>query len=164
VCAAWCRLAEGVRVRAAEEIRLHVHLLNLELALDDSLMNPLVRRIEAARVADHANESCFLLCLGDSLRVRQTVGERDLDLHVLACAQASDALRGMHLRRRAENHRIDVFARERLVEIRGDVLDAEFGGDAAGLLELATDERNDLDAIDLLQRLEVFDPECARAC
>ena len=36
------RLAERVHVRAAEEVGLHVHLLDVELAGDDPLVHPLV--------------------------------------------------------------------------------------------------------------------------
>ena len=45
------RLAERVHVGAAEEVRLHVHLLHLQLARLDALVHPLVARVEAARVA-----------------------------------------------------------------------------------------------------------------
>ena len=50
------RLPERIRVGAAEEERLHVHLLDLQLAARDALVDPLVRRIEATRVPDHADE------------------------------------------------------------------------------------------------------------
>ena len=47
------RLAERVHVRAAEEVGLHVHLLDVEFAAPDPLAHPLVARVEAARVAAH---------------------------------------------------------------------------------------------------------------
>ena len=54
------RLAERVHVRAAEEVGLHVHLLDVELAGHDALVHPLVARVEAARVAAHATSPvCF---------------------------------------------------------------------------------------------------------
>src|SRR5205085_11424051 len=41
------RIAGGVDVAAPEEISLHVHLLDLQFALDDALVHPLVTGIEA---------------------------------------------------------------------------------------------------------------------
>ena len=38
------------------------------------------------------------------------VGQRDLDLHVLAGLHGGDGLLGVHLRRRAQDHRVDVVA------------------------------------------------------
>ena len=51
------RLAERVHVRAPEKIGLHIHLLDRHLARHDAAMNPLVRGIEPARMADHADEA-----------------------------------------------------------------------------------------------------------
>jgi hypothetical protein len=54
---------------------------------DDATMQPLMRRIESARVSHHADEPRALREIGDGLRVRNGVGERNLDLHVLAGVQ-----------------------------------------------------------------------------
>ena len=51
------RLAERVDVPAAEEVGLHVHLLDVELARGDAAVHPLVARIEAPRVADHRDQA-----------------------------------------------------------------------------------------------------------
>ena len=58
-------------LRAAEEVRLHVHLLDLQLAGGDAPVHPLMRRIEAARVPDHADQAGLLLQLVDGLGVLQ---------------------------------------------------------------------------------------------
>ena len=68
------RLAQRVHVRAPEEERLHVHLLDVELARRNALAYPLVRRIEPAGMADHAHQARFLLQLRDGLRIRPAVG------------------------------------------------------------------------------------------
>ncbi len=82
------RLAERVHVGAAEEIGLHVHLLDMEFAGEDPLVHELVARVEAARVADHGDEAGLLLRRDHRLGVLEAVGERDLDLHMLAGLQA----------------------------------------------------------------------------
>ena len=46
-------------------------------------------------------------------------------------------LLGMHLRRRAQDRRVDAGLRQRFGEIRGDVLDAVFVGDLLRLLRVA---------------------------
>ena len=104
-------------LRAAEEIRLHVHLLDLEFAGQDLLVDPLVRGIEAARVAAHADEAGFLLHARQLFGVGEVVGDRNFDLHVFAGAHALDALLGVHLRGRGEDRGLDAGLREALVEI-----------------------------------------------
>ena len=58
-------LAERVHVRAAEEVGLHVHLLDGQLARADPAVDPLVRRVEPAGVPDHADQAGLLLHLVD---------------------------------------------------------------------------------------------------
>ena len=99
------RLTQRIHVGAPEEIRLHVHLLDRDLAGDDAAMNPLVRGIEAARVADHAHEPRALREVGHGLRIRERVRQRNLHLHVFARVQALQRLRRMQLRRRAREWR-----------------------------------------------------------
>ena len=157
------RLAERVDVRAAEEVGLHVHLLDRELAGDDPLVHPLVARIEAARVADHRDQARLLLRPRDGLGVGEAVGERDLDLHVLARLRHAIACARVQLRGRGEDHRVDVRAREALGEVGRHVADAELARDLLRRLERAADERDDLDAVDLRERFEVLDAEGAGA-
>src|SRR5271165_4426209 len=82
------RLAERVHVGAAQEVGLHVHLLDMELAGRDLLVDVLVAWIEAARMTDHRDESGLLLHFGDGFSVLETIGERNLHLHMLAGLQA----------------------------------------------------------------------------
>ena len=63
------RLAGGVHVLAAEEVGLHVHLLDRCFTGGDLAVDVLVGRVEAARVADHAGEAGLLLGLEHGLRV-----------------------------------------------------------------------------------------------
>ncbi len=123
------RLAECIHVRASEEVGLHVHLLDRQLACRDPSMDPLVRRIEAPGVSDHADQVGLVGHLRDLLRVGPRVGQRDLHLHVLASAQRSDRLRRVHLRRRAEDDRVDVVAGEHFVELGARVDGSVFRGD-----------------------------------
>ena len=86
---------------------MHVHLLDLEFATRDAFMDPLVRRIKATGVPYHADPARALLRLTYGLRIFPPIGERDLDLHVLARIEAFDRLRRVHLCRRAENGGLD---------------------------------------------------------
>ena len=51
------RLAQRVHVGAAEEIGLHIHLLDVEFTGLDLLVHPLVAGVEAAGMATHSNQS-----------------------------------------------------------------------------------------------------------
>ncbi len=63
------RLARRVHVRAAKEIRLHVHLKHLQFPGLDLLVNVLMARIETPRVPAHTNDAGFLLRLQQHVRV-----------------------------------------------------------------------------------------------
>ncbi len=76
--------ALGVHVLAAEEVGLHVHLLDRQLAGDDPVVHVLVARIEPPGVPDHAGEPGLLLLPQHRLGIAQRIRQRDLDLHVLA--------------------------------------------------------------------------------
>src|SRR3546814_2125142 len=84
------RLPHGVDVLASEEIRLDVHLLDVELASADLAMEILVRRVEPAGVPAHRDQTGLALPGHDGFRVRKAVGKRDLDLDMLSRLQALD--------------------------------------------------------------------------
>ncbi len=155
------RLAFGVHVLATEEIGLDVHLLDGEVARRDPVVDELVARIEPAGVADHAGQAGFLLLSQHCLGIAQAVGERDLDLDMLARVHALDRLVGVHLRGRAQDHRVDIVPREAVGEIGRRMADAIFVGDRLGRFEAAADEGDDLDAVDQLEAVEMFFTECA---
>ena len=121
------RIAGGVDVLAAEEIGLHVHLLDLQLAGDDLLVDVLMARIEAPHMAAHGDDAGLLGDLHQVLGVLDAVGDRDLDQHMLAGAHHLLALAEVHLGRRGEDHRIG--ALDALGEIAGVMRDAVFLGD-----------------------------------
>jgi hypothetical protein len=91
----------------------------VQFSARNPLVHPLVRRVEPACVPDHADEPGPLLCLVDTLRIGPGVGERDLDLHVLAGLEALQGLLRVNLRRCAENRGADARLRESLAEIPG---------------------------------------------
>jgi hypothetical protein len=93
------RLAFEIDVLAPEEESLHNQVLQLQLAGDDAVMYPLMRWIEAARVPRHRDQSGCLLRIGYALCVGQRIGDRNLDLDMLAGLQALHGLIGMHLGR-----------------------------------------------------------------
>ena len=98
------RLARRVHVLAPEEIGLHVHLLDIQFALLDALVHPLMAGIEAPHVADHGDDAGFVGDLHQRLGVLDRVGDRDFDQHVLAGAHHLFALAEVHFRRRGEDH------------------------------------------------------------
>jgi hypothetical protein len=158
------RLPERIHVRATEEERLYVHLLDLQLAGGDALVDPLMRRIEAPRVSDHADQPGQPLQLIDGLGVLPAVGERDLHLHVLARFHALDRLLCVQLRGRTENHGAHVRLRERFAQLRRGMRDAVLLRDFLRRSDLPTDDRGDLDTVDLFQSVEMLLSEGADAC
>ena len=77
--------------------------------------------------------------------------------------EALQRLRGVHLRRRRKNHRVEPRKFQGLGEIGRDVADAIFRRGLLGLVELAADERDRLDPVDRLDRVEVLQAEGAGA-
>ena len=153
------RLPERVHVGATEEIGLHVHLLDIELARGDLLVDELMARVEAAGVADHGHEPRLLLHRDNGFGVPETVCERDLDLYVLARRKALQRLRRMHLSRRGQDHGVEARQLQAVGEVGGDVADAIFDGGLFRLVEFAADQRDHLHAVDQLDAVEMFQAE-----
>ena len=105
-----------VHVRPAEEVGLHVHLLDGQLAGQDAAAHPLVGRVEPASVPDHAGPPGLPLHAVDFLRVRPAVRHRNLHLHVLARSHRGDGLARVQLRRRAQDDGVHVVAGQDLVQ------------------------------------------------
>ena len=148
------RLAGRIRVGATEEVGLHVHLQNLELALLHPLVNPLVARVEPPHVSRHAVDAGLLGDLSQLLGVRDAVGDRDFDQHVFAGAHHLFALAKVHLRRRGEDHGVSAF--DAFGQIAGEVRDAVFLGDLSGCILVAADEGGHLDVRNALEGVEMF--------
>ena len=119
-------------------------------------MDPLVRRVESPRVTDHAEAAGVVLHACNLPRVRPVVGERDLDLYVFPGPHALDGLCRVQLGRCCQDHGVDAGPVERLGELRGDMRDAEFRGNVASLLDGAADQRDDLDAADDFDGVQVL--------
>src|ERR1700676_3286939 len=49
------RLPQGIYILATKKIGLNIHLQDLEFAVLDSLMHPLMRRVEPPGMPDHTN-------------------------------------------------------------------------------------------------------------
>src|SRR3546814_18169388 len=74
------RLPLGVDVLASEEIRLDVHLLDVELASADLAMEILVRRVETPGVPAHRHQPGLALPSHHGFRVRNALGKQDFEL------------------------------------------------------------------------------------
>ncbi len=112
-----------------------------------------------------ATRPVSLLRRTHGLGVGQHVGQRDLDLHVLAGVQAGHAPAAACIwRRRAEDHRVDVRQRQRLVELGASRGRCRTWRRSRWVLSRSRlDQRHDLDAVDRLQRVEVLLAEGAGA-
>ena len=135
----------------------------MEFTFKDAPAHELMARVEAPGVADHGDEPASLLLRDHRFRVLQTVGERNLDLHMLASLEALKRLRRVHLRRRGQDDRIELRQFEGVGEIGRDMADPIFRRRLLGLVELAADERDRLDPVDQLDRVEVSQAKGAGA-
>ena len=152
-------LPQGIEVLSAEEVGLHVHLLQGELAGGDPAVHPLVARVEAPGVADHPDQAALLLDAQARLGVAQRVGQGDLHLHVLPRRQAGLRLFGVQRRRRREDDGVDVVHREHVVERRDGAVDAVLRGEGCGAVEGARHDGGDLDPVDAVQGRDVLGAE-----
>ena len=82
---------------------------------------------------------------------------------MLSGLEALERLRGVHLRRGGEDDRVESRNFQALGEIGRDVADAVFRRRLFGLVELAPDERDRLDPVDQLDRVEMLEAEGAGA-
>ena len=116
-----CGLAQGVHVGAAEEVGLHIHLLDVELARLDLLVHVLVAGVEAAGGPHMATRPVCFLQVHHRLAFAQDVAQRDFHLHVLARFQAGNGLAGVHLRGRAQDHGVHFLDGQAVGQPGGDV-------------------------------------------
>src|ERR1700733_82154 len=151
---AW--LAERVQIAAPKKKCLHVHLQYAKLAVDDASVQPLVRRIEPAGVAHHAGKAGALLDLSHRFGIGPVVGQRDLDLHVLAGLHALDRLGCVHRAGRAQDRGAHPWLRQGLPELGRDLADDVLLRDRPGLVDLPPHQRYHLDTADQPQRIQVF--------
>ena len=156
-------LAERIHVRAAKEVGLHIHLLNVEFASFDLLVHILMRRIEAPRVATHRHFSAGLGSLHHFLTFSIHITQRNFHLDMLACFKAGKRLRGMHLRGRAEDYGIEFFDFQGLRQIGGHMGDAIFGGHFLRLAQIATDQGDDFHIVNQFECIQMLDAESACA-
>ena len=131
------RFAQGVHVAAAEEVGLHIHLLDRQFAGLDLLVHPLMARIEAAGVSSHGDQARALGDIRQPFSVGQTVGHRDLHLHMLAGLQALNRLAGVHVGGGGEDGRLDARLFQRLAQVGGPVRDSVLLGHLAGRIRRA---------------------------
>jgi hypothetical protein len=82
---------------------------------------------------------------------------------MLSGIQAGLGLRGVHLGRRAQDHRIDFLQRQRIVQIGRRMSDVVLGRDFLGLFDVAADQRNDFHPFDVLDAIQVLDAKSAGA-
>jgi hypothetical protein len=155
-------IARRVDVPAPEEIGLHVHLLDFQLASRDTLVHPLMARIEAPDVATHGDHARLPRNAHQRFRIRDAVGDGNFDQHVLARADDLLALPKMHFRRRREDHRVR--ALDAFREVAGVMRDVVFLRNLRGGVLVAADEGGDFRLGNALERIEVFLAERPLPC
>ena len=136
---------------------MHVHLLNLQLALLNLLVNELMAGIEAAHVTAHGNHAGFLRDLHQRFGILDAVGDGNFDQHMLAGAHHLLALTKVHLGRGGEDHCVG--ALDALREIAGMVRNAVLLGDFRRGVLIAADQRGHLDLRYALERIQMLLPE-----
>ena len=114
-------------------------------------------------MADHRDEARLALAPRDRFGGGKIVGERYLDLHMLACVEARDRLARVQLRGCRQDNRVHVGTRERLGQLGRDMRNAELLRDFLRGIPLVSDQRNHFDVVDLRQRFDVLDAERAGA-
>ncbi|MNG12791.1 hypothetical protein D3C84_964260 [compost metagenome] len=82
---------------------------------------------------------------------------------MLAGLQALHRLRGVHLGRGAQDHRVHFRQRQRFGQIGGHVRDAILVGDFLGGLIAAANQRHHFHAVDQLDGVQMLDAEGAGA-
>ena len=152
-------LAERVHVGAAEKVGLHIHLLDVEFARFDLVVHILVAGVEAAGVAAHGDQAAAFRQRHHVVRAFERVCQWDFDLHVFAGFQASQRLLGVHLGGGAQNHGIDFFERQALVQVSGDVANAVLGGGFSGFFQVTADQGDDFHAVNVFDAVQMFDAE-----
>ena len=153
------RFSGGIHIGAAEEVGLHIHLLDFEFTLADPAVHPLVTGIEAAHVSGHCHDARIARDFGQRLRVLHIVGNRNLDQHMLAGAHHLLALCPVHLGGRGENDRIG--AGNPFRKIIPPMRDAVFARDFPGARGITANQRHYLDIRNAFQRIQVLLAECA---
>ena len=119
-------LAQGIHVGATEEVSLNIHLLNVELACFDFLMDPLVAGIETTGVTAHGHLTRFLGKAHHFFGIFPAVCQWNFYLNVLTRFQACNRLRRMHLCGGAQNDSVYFWQGQAVRQVGGDVLDAIF--------------------------------------
>ena len=152
-------LAQRIGVGAAEEVGLHIHLLDVELARRDLLVHILVAGVEAAGVAAHGHQPGLLLQGHHGFSALEGIRQGNFHLHMLARLQAGNRLLGVHLRGGAQDDGVHFLQGQAVGQIGGDMADAVFVSDFLGLLQIAADQGHHFHTVDVLDAVQVFDAE-----
>ena len=112
--------------------------------------------IEAPRVAAHADHAGLFLHFYEALGIRERVRDGNLDLDMFSGAHALLALLRVHLSGRRQDHRFEAGLLQALGEIARPMWDLEFLRDffRGGLI--AACQRDDFDARNLGNALQMF--------
>src|SRR5262245_46016165 len=77
-------LTFGIHICPAEKERLNNEVLELKFTRLDSLMNPLMARVEPPRMAAHGDNPSLFLDRQDAFRVSQGIGDGNFDFDMFS--------------------------------------------------------------------------------
>ena len=143
-------------VLAPEEIGLHVHLLDGQLARPYPPVHKLVRGVEPPHMAGHGDEPGFPLLRDKGLRVRKAVGHRDLDENMFAGVHRGKPLFGVEARGRCQNDRVNIVHGKALAKLGGVVRYAVQRREFGCRRRASADKRDNLDVVDELYGVEML--------
>jgi hypothetical protein len=155
------RIAKRIGIRPPKEVRLNVHLLNFELVCLDASVNPLVARIEPARMTAHRHESRLLLRFDDAATLGKVVAQRDLNFDMFSGMEAGNRLRCMHLGWCGQHNGVDLVQCEALGQIGRNVPDSVPRSNLLGRFKRSANDRHNTHIFDLAHSVKVFYSECA---
>ena len=149
----------GFGMHPHQNMEIVTYVLDGELALLYSLVNPLVARIEAADVPAHGDDAGLFGDPHQPLGILDAVGDGDFHEHMLSGPHHLLALPEVHLGGGGQDHGIS--APDPLGEITRMVRHAVLLGDFRGGILVAAHQRGDLDLGNTLERVEMLLPEGA---
>ena len=154
------RLALGVQVGTAEKVGLRVHLLDIEFARIDPVLDVLVAGIEATHVPDHPHNAGALL-RGDHLfGIGETVCHGNFSKGVLARLHGLHRLTAVHLRGRGQNDGSDI-AGQKVLEASKGGRDAALGCQRLDLVPVGAEDSRHLNLVDVRKRIEMLKTKSA---
>ena len=156
-------LTLGVGVGTTEEVGLNVHLLDVQFASLDLVVNPLVRRVETTGLTRHGHQTGALLYFNQLAGIFDVVGHRDFNHHVLASFQTLDGLGGVHGGWGSQQNAVYVVASQGFGQVGAVVWNATLFSNLLDHVRTGTNNGYHFCAFNVGYSIQVFLAESARS-